>query len=173
MNKITKIWVLWVALCSLLVALHTSADTTTTWAAQKLKLQLTAGNESCTMVDYDFGSFDVKATDQSTSEKTWLVTCTFLKKPHLVVTFQLWDLSNGDGSTISGSNFTWSFVGVSVNWSLHQPSDINNQPFTITAYDKPAKEVWELTGNLKISWIIPGWTPEWTYTWELNLMIQR
>ena len=173
MNKITKIWALWLALCSLLVALYTSADTTTTWAAQRLSLQLTAWAETCTMNDYDFGWFEVKATDQSTAEKTWLVTCTFLKKPHLVMSFQLGDLSNGDGSTISGSNFTWSFVSVDVNWSLHDPADITNQHFTIIAYDKPAKEVWQLTGNLKISWVIPGWTPEWTYTWELNLLIQK
>lgn len=172
MNKITKIWVLWVALCGLLVALHTSAATSTV-DTKDLTLQLTAWAETCTINDYNFGWFEVKATDQRTAEKTWLVTCTFLKKPQLIMSFQLWDLTNGDGSTISGSNFTWSFVNVDVNWSLHDPADIINQSFSIEAYNKPAKEVWQLTGTLKISWVIPGWTPEWTYTWELNLLIQK
>lgn len=171
MNKITKIWVLWVALCSLLVALHTSAATQT-WAIQKLQLQLTAADNSCTMVDYDFGSFQVSGVDQRTAEKTGLVLCSLTKKPAVNLSLQLNDLSNGEGSNIPANKFTWSLVDVSANWTLPQPTEKINQAFPIAAYSKNVKEVWVWSGTLKISWVIPGWTPDGTYTWELNLLLQ-
>ena len=60
MNKITKIWVLWLALCGLLVSLFVSADAE---KKNKLSLELKKQDDSCVMQDYDLGEFFVSISN--------------------------------------------------------------------------------------------------------------
>lgn len=171
MNKITKIWVLWLALCMLLVTLHTNADTN---ANQKLRLQLTPWNNSCVMRDYDFWSQVLSTTALTVWPLSSWVYCTLLKSPAVKLQLSLEDLSNWT-STIARSNFTWSISGITVTWTIPNPwTTVAAFPFTSekVVYIK----TWNTTigirsWTLTIQWKIPFWTPDGIYTWALNLTI--
>jgi len=180
MKKFTKIWVLWLALCSLLIALSTSADT---GAVKKLELKLKAKADSCTMSDYNLGEFTVSES-AITIAKTWsnTITCELWSNPSHNITLELktWlsDASSTPVQTIDRSNFSFNFTNPHANWSLETWSSVlksfTNQSFAnqTTLYVKGQKKIWVWSGTLAIWWTIPAWTPSWTYTWELDLLIQ-
>lgn len=179
MNKITKILALWLALSALLFALHTSAAT---WdAKQKLSLKINAKDNSCTMSDYNLGSFEVQDTDRVIPlTGASLVKCELrenaAKKLSLQLLTWLTDLNiTSEFKTIDKSKFNYEITNIWVKWSLTSPSSTSmNGTFASPAilYNKSAEKIGIWTWTLKVWWTIPWWQPSGTYTWELNLLIQ-
>ena len=175
MNKITKIWVLWLALCWLVVALNVKAAT---WDVKReVSLVLTNWENACTLLDYQLGTKAVLLTDQATNTDTHLVTCTFLNSNANTITLDMSDLVNSGDSTkkIDDDNFSGSMAWVTTNWTLNTTDDTIAE-FNIgnphVVYSKNANTAWEWSWNLSIRGTIPGSTPAWTYTGSLDLTLQ-
>lgn len=171
MNKITKIWFLSLALCGLLVSLFASASLN---VEQKLSLQLNKKDDSCTMLDYDLGSFYVSVSDQVTSVVEHPVSCTMRGNPAQTISVALlsW-LATTWGDLISKEHFNLSLTNPTVTWSLTAWTTVNNTfAEQRVLYNKGQKKIWTWTWTLAISWTIPGSTPSWIYTWELDLVLQ-
>ena len=172
MNRITKICVLWLALCGLLVSLYASAVGNPEPRSQRLSLQLNWWESSCVMDDYNLGSHNVSALSQETQHDTHPVYCTFLDISSRDIQFDLGDLSNWT-ETILNDYFTWNITNISVTGSLDTTSagEVFSFSDSQQVYTKQARKIWIWTWNLEIRWTIPGWKPEWTYTWVLNLSL--
>jgi hypothetical protein len=175
MNKITKIWVLWLALCWLVVALNVKAAT---WDVKtEVSLKLTNGENSCELEDYKLGTKWVSLSNQTTDQVTHSVNCTFLNSNAARVQFDMSDLVNTWDTTkiIEDDNFSGSMAWVSVTWTLNATAatvaefNIGN-PHVV--YVKNANTAWVWSGNLTIQGTIPGSTPAWTYTGSLDLTLQ-
>ena len=173
MNKIKKIWVLWLALCGLLVSLYTSADPTPA-KVNTLSLELKKISDSCTMEDYSFGNFTVSISDQAITAVDHPVSCSMRGNPTQTISIAIknW-LTTTWGDSIDKSKFTFSLTNPTVTWSLLNWSTVNNTfAEQRTLYNKALKKIWTWTWTLTISWTIPGSTPSWVYTWELDLILQ-
>lgn len=174
MNKITKIWALALALCALLVSLYASADPTAS-KQNKLSLILTKPSDSCTMEDYSLGSFTVSISAQATQTASHPVSCSMRGNPTQTVSIALltWLTSVAANETIGKANFSFSLTNPTVTWSLTNWTTVNNTfAEQRVLYNKGEKKIWIWTWTLAISWTIPASTPSWTYTWELNLVLQ-
>lgn len=175
MNKITKIWFLSLALCSLVVALSVKAAT---WDIQtKVSLTLNDWQNTCTLQNYELGTKAVSLDEQATNEDTHLVKCTFLNGNAARVQFDMSELVNTWDTTkkIPESRFSGSMAWVVVNWTLNT-TDATVAEFNIgsphVVYAKNATTAWEWSWNLKIRGSIPGSTPAWDYTGTLDLTLQ-
>ena len=174
MRKITKIWVLWLALCMLLSALNTNANVD---LRQKLELKITTKSNSCTMSEYDLGSFEVSDTER-TINLTWanIVRCELRENAAQKISLQLlvWLKDSSINKTIDKSNFKFDLSNVSVSWTLSGGNSVSNTSFATATklYDKGLNQIGVWSWTLKIWWTIPAWTPSGTYTWEINLLIQ-
>ena len=171
MNKITKILVLWLALCTLLTALYTSAAWSKT---NKLTLKLNPAEDSCVMSDYDFWSFTVSAYNQWITVKSYPVSCSVWSNSAANITLQLlsW-LSTTWWDVITKDHFTFYISNVTVTWSLTAWSSTGGTfAQWHTVYNKGVKKIWIWSWSLALSWTIPWWTPSWTYTWEINIAVQ-
>ena len=171
MNKITKIWVLWLALCGLLVSLFVSADAE---KKNKLSLELKKQDDSCVMQDYDLGEFFVSISNQATQVASHPVSCTMRSNPAQTISIALltW-LSTTWGDLIWRDKFSLSLTSPTVTGSLTAWITVNNTfADQRVLYNKDQKKIWTWTWTLAISWTIPGSTPSWIYTWELDLILQ-
>ena len=171
MKKITKIWLLSLALVGCLVALNASAAWTTKDTKQ-VQLKITDWTNTCIADNYDLSGYTVSSSDQSTQTDTKAVVCEFLESAASNISFQLNDLQNAAGKKIEYANFSWNVTNVTTNWSL---ASWSNASFTFatpsSVYDKVVNTAWIWTGDLTIGGIIPGWTPAGTYTWSLYVVL--
>lgn len=177
MNKITKIWALLVALCALVVSLAANAQDVDTWDTKTVTLVLQDGQNSCTIHDYNLGTQSVSSVDQPVQWDTTGFRCDFMKTPAYQLVISLTDLTAGGGTigTIPSEQFTWVFSNITKEWTISTnltPTDITFNTTGQHIYDKLVNTIWVLTWDLAIWWVVPGWTPAGTYTWELNLTIQ-
>ena len=172
MNKITKLWALALALCVLLVSLYTRAATGDT--SKIVSLILNNWNNSCTVLDYQLGTKTVKQTDQQTEDVPHSISCIFLNSSANTISLVMTDLQNSTSNTIGRTNFIWNLTSVTTDWTLNSWSNKSNFNLgTATwVYIKNANTAGVWSWSLSIKWTIPGWTPAWTYTWNLNLTIQ-
>lgn len=172
MNKITKIWALCLALCALVVSLKASAGTT--WDQKTVSLTLTDSDNSCVVDNYNLGSHTVAWIDQNVTEATRVIDCTFLKSTKYLMNISLANLSDWWSNSIASTNFTWVFGTFTKNWSLEDftTTTIEFDTTGQTIYTKDINKIGSLSWNLTIWWVIPAWTPAWTYTGELNLTLQ-
>ena len=172
MNKITKIWVLWLALWTLVITLNARAAS---WdAQQKVSLVLNDWNNSCTISDFNLGSHVVSPVDQAVDVDDDDFNCKFLESRAATLAISLTNLSWASDS-IPVQNFTWTFSNFVKQGTIDNGIDLAEFIFSATTqsfYWKEANTIWELTWNLKIWWKVPGWTPAWTYTGTLDLVIQ-
>ena len=175
MNKITKIWVLSLALCSLVVALNVKAAT---WDVKtEVSLVLNNWENTCTLEDYNLWVKAVKVDAQSTDTVTNLVKCTFLNSNAARVQFDMSDLVNTWDTTkkIEDDNFSGSMAWVvykgTLNTGLDTVAEFNiGNPYVV--YAKNANTAWVWSWNLTIRGTIPGSTPAWGYTGSLDLTLQ-
>lgn len=171
MNKIAKVWVLWFAFASSLVALLVNA----TWEYKKqVTLTLTEWSNTCTLSDYMFEEKQASPSDQITESLWQSINCSFLKNSANVVSLHLDDLSNSAGIIIPASGFTWEITSGTKMWSIWELSNqiitwLDAQP---KIYDKVVNTIGERTWTLTLWGTIPGWTPAWTYTGRLDLILQ-
>lgn len=171
MKKIAKVWVLWLAFASSLVAFLVSA----TWEfTSQVTLTLTEWNNTCILSDYIFIQKQASPVDQLTESLWQVMDCTFLKNSQINVSLRMSNLTNEDGIVIPASWFSWYITSWGVLWSIWNLNDktlptLNNQP---VIYTKLENTVWEWTWTLTLQWVIPGWTPWWTYTGTIDLILQ-
>lgn len=171
MNKIAKVWVLCLAFASSLVALFVSA----TWEFKKqVTLTLTEWLDTCILSDYMFEQRQASPSDQVTESLGQTISCSFLKNTANVVSLRLYDLSSSAGIIIPASGFTWQISSGSKIWSIWELSNqiitwLDTQP---VIYNKTGYTIWEWSGTLTLWGTIPGWTPAWTYTGRLDLILQ-
>lgn len=167
MNKITKIWVLWVALLTLTTALFTKAAD----ATKKVSLVLTDWQNTCAWSDFNLWSKTVSASSQAVTPDNKDLTCTILKSSAQHIEVWLENLSNWTES-IAASQFTWVISNIRMTWSLTTwITPTFNMWQTKNVYSKWTGQVWIWTWNLKIDGIIPAWKPAGTYTGNLNISV--
>lgn len=171
MKKIAKVWVLWFAFASSVVALLVSATPEFT---SQVTLTLTEWDNTCILSDYMFTPKQASPLDQLTEPMWQLMDCTFLKNSQTNVSLFMSNLTNWDGVVIPASWFSWYITSWGVLWSIWNLTDqtlltLDNQPII---YTKQRNAVWEWTWTLTLQWVIPGWTPGWTYTGKIYLMLQ-
>lgn len=171
MKKIAKVWVLWFAFASSLVALLVSA----TWEFKsQVTLTLTEWLNTCILSDYMFEQKQASPMDQVTESLWQSINCVFLKNAENVVSLRLYDLSSSAGVVIPASWFTGIIASWTTIWTIWELSDqiltwLDTQP---VIYNKAEDTIWEWTGTLTLQWVIPGGTPGWTYTGRLDLILQ-
>lgn len=170
MKKITKIWVLSLALIALTTALCTKADDPIT-VTKTVSLILQDWQNTCVAQDYDLWSKQVSPSDQYVGPQTGTITCTILKSPAHHIEIWLEHLT-GAADTINANQFTWVISNVQLTWSLANPQTPTfNMATTTTVYPKVENQVWIWTWDLTIDGIIPGWKPAWSYTGTLNVSV--
>lgn len=173
MKKITKIWVLLLALVACITVLNANAQTT--MDTKQVSLTLSGWSNSCTIVDYPFGAHDVSVNPIALGEKTGAITCQFLENPQATVSVSLANLQSAADS-IAYDNFQFKVDADNApQWMIN--------PLTATAYTtfenaaqsiyvKDENKLWSWASTLTLSWTVPAWKPSGTYTWNLNLTIQ-
>ena len=168
MKKITKIWILTLWLVALTSSLFTNAEKKT------VSLTLNPWSNTCSIVDYAFGTKDAAVTAVSLGELTGAISCTFLQNSWATVSLSLSNLTGG-GNTIPYTGFQFKVDQATSQWQI---SNLQAKAYTtfassnISIYTKEANKLWKWTSVLTLSWTIPAWTPAWTYQGELNLTIQ-
>lgn len=168
MNKITKIWVLWLALFALTTSLFTKAD-----VEKEVKLILNQWENTCTMDSYDFGDKNVWNAAVNLQPISHPLTCEFLKTSAHTVNIQLTDLANGSISSIAKGNFSFAVSGAThVWWIADLVATGNTFASGHTIYTKAVNKVWSWSTTLTLSWTVPQFTPAWTYTGTLKLQVQ-
>lgn len=171
MKNLAKVWVLCLALATLLTALYTSAVVVDT---KQVTLTLVEWLNTCVLNDYTFLQLEASPSNQLTEALTGSITCTFLENSADIVTLAMSDLSSNIGISIPASGFNAQISSGVVQWSIW---NIVDQTITSLAspkeiYSKDEYTIWEWTGTLTLQWLIPGWTPGWTYTGSLHLTLQ-
>jgi len=171
MKKIAKVWVLCLALATLLTALYTSAVVVNT---KYVTLTLTEWSNTCVLNDYTFLQLEASPIDQDTEALPGSITCTFLKNNADVVTLTMSDLSSNIGISIPASGFNAQISSWVVQWSIWNLQDrtITSLASSQEIYSKDENTIWEWAGTLTLQWVIPGWVPGWTYTGSLDLTLQ-
>ena len=172
MKNLAKVWVLCLALATLVSALHTCADTSVT---KKVTLTLVEWSNSCVLHDYAFTELQASPTTQQTEAVAWIITCSFLNNSADVVTLSMSDLSSEIDIKIPASGFNAQISSWEVQWSIW---NLENQTITSLEtsqpiYTKLENKIWILTGTLTLQWTIPGWTPWWIYTGSIDLTLQH
>ena len=171
MRNLAKVWVLCLALATLLAALHVSAVVVDT---KVVTLTLTEWSNSCVLNDYTFVQLQASPSDQITEALTGSIKCTFLQNSADIVTLTMKNLSSSIGTTIFASGFNAQISSGVVQWSIWNlqdgfyPSLASSQQI----YSKEVNTIWEWIGVLTLQWTIPGWTPGWIYTGALELTLQ-
>lgn len=171
MNKIAKVWVLWFAFASSLVALLVSA---TGEVKRQVTLTLTEWSNTCTLSDYMFEEKQASPYDQLTESLWQEIFCRFLKNSANEVSLLMSNLSNSVGIIIPASGFSGQIYSWSKLWSIWDLSDkiISSLGAQQVIYEKTGDTIWEWSGMLTLQWIIPGWTPGWAYTGTIDLILQ-
>lgn len=173
MKKLAKVWVLCLALATLLTALYTSAVVVDT---KQVTLTIFEWSSTCVLNDYTFLQLQASPSDQRTEAMTGSITCTFLENSADIVTLKMSDLylSNNTGISIPASGFNAQISSGVVQWSIWNLVDqtITSLASPKEIYSKDEYTIWEWTGTLTLQWLIPGWTPGWTYTGSLHLTLQ-
>ena len=169
MKKITKLWLLTLGLAGCLVALNASADTGDN---KEVSLTLNAWNNSCTIESYAFWEHSASPDDINLTEIEHPITCLFLENATGTVTLALADLSDGGANSIDNDNFSFAVAAAGKTWQIAELGATNASfADTTTIYVKDVNKLWSWASTLTISWTVPGWTPSWTYTGALNLLI--
>lgn len=171
MKNIAKVLVLWLAFASSVVALVVSA---TTEFKSQVTLTLTEWSNTCILSDYAFSQKQASPIDQITESLWQSMSCIFLKNSANTVSIRMSDLTSSVGVTIPASGFSGEITSWSKIWSIWDLANqiitgLNTQP---KIYDKDAYTIWEWSGTLTLQGIIPGWTPAWTYTGTIDLVLQ-
>ena len=171
MKKLAKVWVLCLTLATLAAALHVSA---VVMDSKVVSLTLTEWSNSCVLSDYTFTQLDASPSDQQTEALTWIITCSFLQNSADIVTLTMKDLSSGIGVSVPASWFNAQISSGVVQWSIWNLQDrtIISLASSQEIYSKDENTIWVWTGFLTLQWMIPGWTPGWTYTGTIELTIQ-
>jgi len=171
MKKIAKVWVLCLTLASSLVALLVSA----TWEfTSKVSLTLTEWENTCILNDYMFAQKVASPADQLTEPVWEIINCIFLSNSQINVSLRMSNLTNSDDVIIPSSWFSWHITSGNTIWLIWALEDqtlltLDNQPMI---YTKAKNAVWEWSWTMTLQWIIPGWTPGWTYTGTIDLILQ-
>lgn len=170
MKKIAKVWVLWFAFASSVVALLVSATPEFT---SQVTLTLTEWDNTCILSDYIFTPKQASPTDQLTESMWQLIDCTFLKNNQINVSLHMSDLTGSADVSIPASWFSWYITSGNTRWSIVYLDDKNlgtldNQPII---YTKLKNTVWEWTWTLTLQWVIPWWTPGGSYTWTIDIVL--
>jgi len=168
MKKFTKIWLLSLALAACLTVLKANA---TTMDTKTVSLSLTAWSNSCTIQNYNFGSFNVSVNDQSLEPQAQDVECTFLENAQGYVNIQLANLTATEW-TITADNFEFSVDAANAVWLISNLSATATGAFPRQIYVKEANKLWSWSTKMAIKGTIPGWTPAGTYQGNLDLVIQ-
>lgn len=171
MKKIAKVGVLLFAFASSVVALLVSAASEFT---SQVTLTLTEWSDTCVLSDYMFDQKQASPTDQVTESLWQTIKCTFLRNSSNKVSLSMSNLSSEVGVVIPASLFSWYITSWYTIWSILALQDrdiptLNNQPMI---YEKWEYTVGERSWTLTLQWIIPGWTPAWTYTGTIDLVLQ-
>lgn len=171
MKNIAKVWVLWFAFASSVAALFICAASEFT---SQVTLTLTEWDNTCVLSDYTFIQREASPEDQLTESLWQLIDCTFLKNGQINVSLFMSNLRNENDVVIPASWFSWYITSWGVLWSIWNLNDktlptLNNQP---VIYTKLENTIWEWTWTLTLQWVIPGWTPGWTYTGTIDLILQ-
>ena len=172
MKKITKLWLLSLALATCATVLNVSADPADT---KTVSLTLSGWNNTCVLNNYEFGQHDVSPVDQDLTEITHDVSCTFLENAESDVYLQLGDLLASEW-TITADHFSIALTQTSLTWLISALPTLNTYNFANSGdskniYTKELNKLWAWTWNLTVDWVIPGWTPSWSYTGNLDLLI--
>ena len=171
MKKIVKVWILWLAFASSLVALLVSA----TWEFKsQVTLTLTEWKSTCILDDYIFSAIQASPVDQNTESLWQIINCRFLENGQQIVTLHMSDLTGVSSISIPASWFSWQITSWNTIWSIPELENVsiptlNNQPMI---YQKWEYTVGEWSGTLTLQWVIPWWTPGWTYNGTIDLTIQ-
>ena len=171
MKKIAKVWVLCLAFASSVVALLVSATSEFT---SQVTLTLTEWSNTCTLNDYTFNQKQASPVDQITESLWETISCSFLKNSANQVSLSMSNLSSAAGVIIPASNFSGQITSWITLWSIWNLEDkvlptLNNQPIV---YEKWENTIGEWSGTMTLQWIIPWWTPAWTYTGTIDLVLQ-
>ena len=171
MKKLAKVWVLCLALATLLTALHTSAVVVDT---KQVTLTIYEWSSTCVLNDYTFFELQASPSDQMTEALIGSMTCSFLENSADIVTLTMSNLYSNIGISIPASGFNAQISSGVVQWSIWNLVDqtIVSLANSQEIYSKDEYTIWEWTGTLTLQWIIPGWTPAWTYTGSLHLTLQ-
>lgn len=172
MKKITKIWLLSLALAACLTVLNANADTLNT---KQVSLTLSGWNNTCIIDNYNFGQHQVSPADQDLTEISTGIVCTFLENAASTVSLQLADVTASEW-TITADNFSIAVVEVSHQWLISALPTTTTTNFTnattpISIYNKELNKLWAWTWTLTVGGVIPGWTPMWSYAGNLDLLI--
>lgn len=172
MNKITKIWVLWLALLTLTTALFANAGVN--GDTKKVSLVLSWSNNTCVTSNFELGTKTMGNGATAFDKQTKDLTCEFLWNWASKVVLHLDQLSAGNWLNIAASNFSFSVTAVNTpTWYIGALAATGNTfAADRTIYTKEANKLWSWTTSLSISWTVPAFTAAWTYSGNLNVLIQ-
>jgi hypothetical protein len=76
--------------------------------------------------------------------------------------------------TITANNFNFALAAATASWLIDNLAAVATTAFPgpNPIYTKAVNKLWSWTSELTIDGTIPGWTPAWSYSGNLELLIQ-
>jgi len=175
MEKLIKLW----AVAFVLGVFATTFVAQSNQAyATKASVTLTWWQDiDCTLSDYIWTWLTASAAEQSLTEKTNNIVCTWWTNPTKTVTIKLDDLSAWTIWTIPANWFTGNLNATKVvNGSLvvanATVTTAWNMATAQTLFNKPVNKIGTYTGSIAIKWVVPAGTAAGTYTGSINITNQ-